>query len=121
MAPLLNSSSIIHIAFTYQSRHYVGRSLAWSIARCGRGLKSLEVRGGQLRNFCVSKPLFLSSPSACGRADLLKTEIGHMKMEEIDLCNFGVTWCYLRYPWFFDAVFDNFFDAFFDAFFDKFF
>jgi hypothetical protein len=29
-----------------------------------------------------------------GQAELLRTAFGHMKMETIDLCNFGVTWCY---------------------------
>ena len=30
-----------------------------------------------------------------GRAELLGTAFGQMKMGTIDLCNFGVTWCYL--------------------------
>ena len=37
---------------------------------------------------------FLSSPSVCGQAELLRNEIWLMKMGTIFLCNFGVTYCW---------------------------
>ena len=52
---------------------------------------------------------FLSSPSACWTSGDSKNRDCRMKMEEIDLCNFGVTWCYLLLMNFLMNFFDEFF------------
>ena len=60
---------------------------------------------------------FLSSPSNCGRAELLRTQIVKWKWRQLTFVTLVYIWWYLGYPWFFDQLFDEVYDNFFDKFF----